>query len=134
MQQTSTEVLVVTNWKYDSFPVGSSGVMRGVKPFVKEWVERQNQAIVGYFADQVRLRVDKFFVSFGGSPCSSIIKLSFSLSFYGCAVRIYFQCYYRVQRSKSAITGIEPKGPEISCINGLSRATSQHFETVKSAD
>ncbi|KAL5970950.1 hypothetical protein TSMEX_001257, partial [Taenia solium] len=52
IQQTPTEVLVVTNWKYDSFPVGSSGAMRGVKPFVKEWVERQNQAIVGYFADQ----------------------------------------------------------------------------------
>ncbi|EUB60953.1 kinesin family member 26 [Echinococcus granulosus] len=52
MQQTSTEVLVVTNWKYDSFPAGGSGAMRSVKPFVKEWVERQNQAIVGYFAGQ----------------------------------------------------------------------------------
>lgn len=27
--------------------------MRGVKPFVKEWVESQNQAVVAYFAEQV---------------------------------------------------------------------------------
>lgn len=42
------------NWKYDSFSAVATGNMRGVKPFVKEWVERQNQAIANYLGEQVK--------------------------------------------------------------------------------
>uniref|UniRef100_A0A5K3EGU6 Kinesin motor domain-containing protein n=1 Tax=Mesocestoides corti TaxID=53468 RepID=A0A5K3EGU6_MESCO len=49
---TSTEFPVLAGRRHDAFPVGSSGAVRGVKPFVKEWVERQNQAIAGCLTDK----------------------------------------------------------------------------------
>ncbi|KAM3172884.1 hypothetical protein ACTXT7_013638 [Hymenolepis weldensis] len=50
-QQTAntSDFPTMPNCKYDSFPAVA---MRGVKPFVKEWVERQNQAIANYLSEQ----------------------------------------------------------------------------------
>lgn len=57
------EYPVLGNWRTDS-NAGSTGMVRGVKPFVKEWVERQNQAITDHYADQVRYWRD-------GNKCTS---------------------------------------------------------------
>lgn len=57
-QQTTmtADFPAMADWKYNSvLPGDNSNAARGVKPFVKEWVESQNQAIAEYFADQVRL-------------------------------------------------------------------------------
>ncbi|KAM7536142.1 hypothetical protein Aperf_G00000101339 [Anoplocephala perfoliata] len=53
-QQTTitSDFPVMTNLKHDSFPAGVGGITRGVKPFVKQWVERQNQAFIGYCVEQ----------------------------------------------------------------------------------
>ncbi|KAM7535517.1 hypothetical protein Aperf_G00000101322 [Anoplocephala perfoliata] len=53
-QQTTitSDFPVMTNLKHGSFPAGAGGITRGVKPFVKQWVERQNQAFIGYCVEQ----------------------------------------------------------------------------------
>ncbi|VDO04387.1 unnamed protein product [Rodentolepis nana] len=54
IQQTlnTSDFPTLPNWKYDAISAVAAGNMRGVKPFVKEWVEKQNQAIANYLVEQ----------------------------------------------------------------------------------